>query len=78
MNFSPFDNFWQIVIVVFSLGYFWLTVIGFMCEDFEPDGKNIYCAKLCDRLVYVWFDCGRSRWFCHDIEQSYLYAIFPD
>lgn len=42
---SPFNSFWQIVIVAFPLAYFLLTVIGYMKEGFLDRTENIFSER---------------------------------
>ena len=55
MEFSPFENFWQIVIVAFPLGFFLLTVIGYMREGYFNRTENIFVAR---NFVTTWFMYG--------------------
>lgn len=55
IEFSPFGNFWQVVIVAFPLGYFLLTVIGYMREGFLNRTENMFAER---NFVTTWFMYG--------------------
>ncbi len=55
VEFSPFGDFWQIVIVVFPLSYFLLTVIGYMGEGFLDRTGNMFAAR---NFITTWFMYG--------------------
>ena len=55
MEFSPFGNFWQIVIVAFPLGYFLLTVTGYIREGYLNRTENMFSER---NFVTVWFMYG--------------------
>ena len=43
--FSPFSSFWQVVIVVFPLSYFMITVIGYMKEGYLNRTENMFSER---------------------------------
>lgn len=45
IEFSPFTELWQIVIVVFPLSYFLLTVIGYMREGSLNRTENMFSER---------------------------------
>ena len=55
IEFSPFSNFWQIVMVAFPLGYFILTVIGYMKEGFLNRTDNLFSER---NFITTWFMYG--------------------
>lgn len=55
MEFSPFGNFWQIVVVAFPLGYFLLSVIGYMKEGYLNRTENIFNER---NFITTWFMYG--------------------
>ncbi len=55
MEFSPFGSFWQIVIVAFPLGYFLLTVIGYIREGYLNRTENMFAER---NFVTTWFMYG--------------------
>ena len=55
IEFSPFSNFWQIVIVVFPLSYFILTVIGYMKEGLLNRTDNLFSER---NFITTWFMYG--------------------
>lgn len=55
MKFSPFGSTWQIVIVAFPLGYFVLTVIGYMKEGLLDRTENIFSER---NFITTWFMYG--------------------
>lgn len=55
MEFSPFENFWQIIIVMFPLTYFLLTVIGYMKEGYQNKTENMFSKR---NFVTTWFMYG--------------------
>lgn len=55
IEFSPFSEFWQIVIVAVPLSYFILTVIGYIREGFLNRTDNLFREK---NFVTTWFMYG--------------------
>lgn len=55
IEFSPFGQGWQIVIVAFPLGYFLLTVIGYVREGYLNRTENMFNER---NLVTTWFMYG--------------------
>jgi hypothetical protein len=55
IEFSPFSEFWQIVIVAAPLLYFILTVIGYIKEGFLHRTENIFAER---NFVTTWFMYG--------------------
>ena len=55
IEFSPFSNFWQIVIIAFPLSYFILTVIGYMKEGFVNRTDNLFSER---NFITTWFMYG--------------------
>ena len=55
MEFSPFSNFWQIIIVIFPLSYFILTVIGYVREGFLNRTDNMFRER---NFITTWFMYG--------------------
>lgn len=55
IEFSPFENFWQIIIVMFPLTYFLLTVIGYMKEGYQNKTENMFSER---NFVTTWFMYG--------------------
>lgn len=55
MEFSPFSNFWQSIIVSMPSGYFLLTVIGYMREGCLNRTENMFAAR---NFVTTWFMYG--------------------
>lgn len=55
IEFSPFSESWQIVIVAFPLAYFLLTVIGYMKEGFLNRTENMFSER---NFVTVYFMYG--------------------
>ncbi len=53
--FSPFPQIWQIVVIVFPLGYFLLTVIGYMKEGYLNHTDNMFSER---NFVTTWFMYG--------------------
>ncbi len=45
INFSPFDEFWQVVIVAVPLGYFVVTVIGYVKEGILNRTDNMFSER---------------------------------
>ena len=43
--FSPFGNFWQIVIVAFPLSYFIVTIIAYMKEGYLNKTENMFSER---------------------------------
>lgn len=52
LEFSPFSNFWQVVILIFPLTYFLLSVIGYMKEGYLNRTENMFTER---NLVTTWF-----------------------
>ena len=52
IEFSPFSNFWQIVIIAFPLSYFILTVIGYMKEGYLNRTDNLFSER---NFITTWF-----------------------
>jgi hypothetical protein len=55
MEFSPFGNFWQILIVVIPLSYFILSVIGYMRLGLINKTDNQFTER---NFVTTWFMYG--------------------
>ena len=55
IQFSPFSNFWQIVIIAFPLSYFILTVIGYMKEGLLNRTDNLFSER---NFITTWFMYG--------------------
>lgn len=55
MEFSPFGKGWQIVIIAFPLGYFLLTVIGYIKEGYLNRTENMFAER---NFVTTWFMYG--------------------
>ena len=55
LEFSPFSPAVQIVIAAFPLGYFVLTVIGYMKEGFLNRTENMFAER---NFVTTWFMYG--------------------
>jgi len=55
IEFSPLSSFWQVVIIAFPLGYFILTVIGYMKEGFLNRTENIFSER---SFITTWFMYG--------------------
>jgi hypothetical protein len=55
VEFSPFSEFWQVVIVAVPLGYFVLTVIGYVSEGFRNRTENMFSER---NFVTTWFMYG--------------------
>ncbi len=55
IEFSPFSDFWQIIIVAFPLSYFILTVIGYMKEGFLNSTDNLFSER---NFITTWFMYG--------------------
>ena len=55
IEFSPFSSYWQIVVVAFPLGYFILTVIGYMKEGFLNRTDNLFSER---NFITTWFMYG--------------------
>lgn len=55
IEFSPFGKFCQILIVMFPLTYFLLTVIGYMKEGFLNRTENMFSER---NFVTTWFMYG--------------------
>lgn len=55
IGFSPFNYFWQTVIIAFPLSYFILTVIGYMKEGFLNRTENIFSER---NFITTWFMYG--------------------
>ena len=55
MEFSPFSEFWQIIIVVVPLSYFILAVIGYMKEGFLNRTDNMFRQR---NFITTWFMYG--------------------
>lgn len=55
MEFSPFGEFWQIVIVAVPLSYFVLAVIGYMREGFLNRTDNMFRQR---SFFTTWFMYG--------------------
>lgn len=45
ISFSPFSEFWQVVIVAVPLSYFVLTVIGYIKEGFLNRTENMFSER---------------------------------
>ena len=55
IEFSPFSSFWQVVVVAFPLGYFILTVIGYIKEGFLNRTDNLFSER---NFITTWFMYG--------------------
>ncbi len=55
MEFSPFSDFWQILIVVIPLVYFILAVVGYMREGFLNRTDNQFKER---NFITTWFMYG--------------------
>jgi hypothetical protein len=55
IEFSPFNEFWQILIVAAPLSYFAFTVIGYMKEGFLNRTENIFTER---NFITTWFMYG--------------------
>jgi len=55
IEFSPFSEFWQIVIVAAPLLYFAMTVIGYMKEGFLNRTENLFSER---NFITTWFMYG--------------------
>ena len=55
IEFSPFSEFWQMVIVIIPLSYFILTVIGYIREGFLNQTDNMFREK---NFITTWFMYG--------------------
>lgn len=45
INFSPFSEFWQIIIIAFPLFYFAITVTGYMKEGYLNRTENMFSER---------------------------------
>ena len=52
IEFSPFSQKWQIVIVAFPLGYFLVTVIGYIREGYLNRTENMFNER---NFITTWF-----------------------
>ncbi len=55
IEFSPFSEFWQVVIVFVPLTYFILSVIGYIREGFLNRTDNMFREK---NFITTWFMYG--------------------
>jgi hypothetical protein len=55
ISFSPFGHAWQLASVALPLGYFALTVIGYVREGFLDRTENMFAER---NLVTTWFMYG--------------------
>ena len=55
MEFSPFSEFWQTVIVIIPLSYFILSVIGYIKEGILNRTDNMFREK---NFITTWFMYG--------------------
>jgi hypothetical protein len=55
IEFSPFSEFWQAVIVAAPLLYFALTVVGYMKEGFLNRTENLFAKR---DFITTWFMYG--------------------
>ena len=55
IEFSPFSEFWQVVIVAAPLLYFTMTVIGYMKEGFLNRTENLFSER---NFITTWFMYG--------------------
>ncbi len=55
MEFSPFSEFWQVVIVIIPLSYFILSVIGYIKEGILNRTDNMFREK---NFITTWFMYG--------------------
>lgn len=55
LEFSPFSNFWQTIIVAFPLSYFVLTIVGYMKEGVLERTENMFATR---NFITTWFMYG--------------------
>ena len=55
MEFSPFSEFWQVVIVAVPLSYFILSVIGYIKEGYLNRTDNMFRER---NFITTWFMYG--------------------
>lgn len=55
LEFSPFSDTWQIIFTAFPLGYFLLTVLGYMKEGYLNRTENMFGER---NFVTTWFMYG--------------------
>jgi hypothetical protein len=55
IEFSPFSDFWQTLIITFPLSYFVLTVFGYMKEGYLDRTENMFSER---NFVTTWFMYG--------------------
>jgi hypothetical protein len=55
ISFSPFGQTWQLASVALPLGYFALTVIGYVREGFLDRTENMFAER---NMVTTWFMYG--------------------
>ena len=55
VEFSPFPEYWQLVIVAAPLSYFLLTVAGYVKEGFLNRTENIFAER---NFITTWFMYG--------------------
>lgn len=55
IEFSPFGNFWQILIIALPLSYFIVTVSGYMKEGFLNRTDNLFSER---NFITTWFMYG--------------------
>ena len=55
LEYSPFGDTWQTVFAAFPIGYFLLTVIGYMKEGYLNRTENMFSER---NFVTTWFMYG--------------------
>lgn len=55
IEFSPFSEFWQTIIVIIPLSYFILTVIGYIKEGYLNRTDNMFRER---NFITTWFMYG--------------------
>lgn len=55
MEFSPFSDFWQTIIVIIPLSYFILAVCGYIREGFTNRTDNMFRQR---NFITTWFMYG--------------------
>jgi len=55
VNFSPFGEFWQVIIIAVPLAFFALTVAGYIREGILDRTENMFGER---NFVTVWFMYG--------------------
>jgi hypothetical protein len=54
-EFSPFSMTWQIIIILFPLSYFIISVIGYMKEGYLNRTENMFAER---NFITTWFMYG--------------------